>query len=573
MSTREDLYTALRNADKAGDNEAAEKLAAYIQSLPLDSAAPERVATSARPPVTALERANAVPAGFNSAVAALLGLPMDTAANVVDLAKAGMGYGYSKISGKPVPSAFEVGSHESVPGGGAWIRNLMGSAARVPRPEDTASRYLAAAGAAGPAVLATNPATIGEAGASLASNLTANMAGQGAADLTRNMDPTTQTLAAASAQMLGAAIPNTVAARIAQPVRGQLTPGQQETVATADANDIPIDAASRTGSTFLRRMRNLSSDNPFTAGGQKEFSDTQKTAINRAMLRTIGEDAPRATPEVMGRANDRIGQAMDDIAQRNPAQFDTVLAGDIQQAQNTLVRTVPESMRGPIETNISDIFEAAQQNGGVIPGPVYQRTRAALQTLSQDPKVAPVAMDLREALDNALARSIQNPDDAPALQQARLQWRNMRTIEGAISKDNEGNISPAIVANTLGTKGMGNRNRSVYGRGNQELPELARAGKAIMDQDPNSGTPLRLAGQSAPAMIGGAVVSALTGNPALQSHWEPLVTDFLARCRPSTTRRAWPDTWRKASLQATYAMRCSSPKAWTCDKQHQQISF
>lgn len=38
MATREELYTALRNADKAGDAEGARKLAAYIQSLPAEAA-------------------------------------------------------------------------------------------------------------------------------------------------------------------------------------------------------------------------------------------------------------------------------------------------------------------------------------------------------------------------------------------------------------------------------------------------------------------------------------------------------------------------------------------------------
>lgn len=38
MATREELYQALRNADAAGDNEGAAKLAAYIQSMPQETA-------------------------------------------------------------------------------------------------------------------------------------------------------------------------------------------------------------------------------------------------------------------------------------------------------------------------------------------------------------------------------------------------------------------------------------------------------------------------------------------------------------------------------------------------------
>lgn len=40
MATRDELYTALRNADKAGDTEGARKLASYIQAMPTEKPAP-----------------------------------------------------------------------------------------------------------------------------------------------------------------------------------------------------------------------------------------------------------------------------------------------------------------------------------------------------------------------------------------------------------------------------------------------------------------------------------------------------------------------------------------------------
>jgi len=49
MPTREELYTALRNADKAGDAEGARRLAAYIQSLPAETAAPAKASAPAKP--------------------------------------------------------------------------------------------------------------------------------------------------------------------------------------------------------------------------------------------------------------------------------------------------------------------------------------------------------------------------------------------------------------------------------------------------------------------------------------------------------------------------------------------
>lgn len=48
MATRDELYTALRNADKAGDAEGAKKLAAYIQAMPADAPAQPTMADQSR---------------------------------------------------------------------------------------------------------------------------------------------------------------------------------------------------------------------------------------------------------------------------------------------------------------------------------------------------------------------------------------------------------------------------------------------------------------------------------------------------------------------------------------------
>jgi hypothetical protein len=42
MATREEIYTAIRNADKAGDSAAVRKLGDYLKTLPAEGAAPSR---------------------------------------------------------------------------------------------------------------------------------------------------------------------------------------------------------------------------------------------------------------------------------------------------------------------------------------------------------------------------------------------------------------------------------------------------------------------------------------------------------------------------------------------------
>jgi hypothetical protein len=123
---------------------------------------------SAQPPsATVGDRVQAGTAGFNRGVAGILGVPGDFAANLIDLTKAGLGYGYSKLSGNPVPSALEVSSDRaSQPLTSQNIAagmNRIGLSTEPNRPEDAASRYLYAGAAALPAAATLRPASVAQA--------------------------------------------------------------------------------------------------------------------------------------------------------------------------------------------------------------------------------------------------------------------------------------------------------------------------------------------------------------------------------------------------------------------------
>jgi hypothetical protein len=85
MPTREELYTALRNADKAGDTEGARKLANYIQSMPADApAAPPAPQTSVLDSVKqgAINLASGAVRGAGS-IGATLMWPIDKATDMI----------------------------------------------------------------------------------------------------------------------------------------------------------------------------------------------------------------------------------------------------------------------------------------------------------------------------------------------------------------------------------------------------------------------------------------------------------------------------------------------------------
>lgn len=107
-----------------------------------------------------LDRLKAGAAGLNRGFFAdLVGLPVDTVANVLDLAKAGMGAGYMAITGKPASDSLLPYDRSQVPGTSEWIaknaRDVgMGAAIDNPAPGDALSRVVHGAGrAAGASVL------------------------------------------------------------------------------------------------------------------------------------------------------------------------------------------------------------------------------------------------------------------------------------------------------------------------------------------------------------------------------------------------------------------------------------
>ena len=118
MATRDELYTALRNADAAGDTAGAQKLAAYIKSMPATTPAPtEQQGTGSK----LLDTGNAIGTGFQKGLIRLAGLPVDTAANVLDLGKAAIGVPYREITGKMPPDFLQVGDRSNVVGSGDYM--------------------------------------------------------------------------------------------------------------------------------------------------------------------------------------------------------------------------------------------------------------------------------------------------------------------------------------------------------------------------------------------------------------------------------------------------------------------
>jgi hypothetical protein len=378
------------------------------------------------------------------------------------------------------------------------LGSIVGQAAGIMLPGAALSRVVPAAG------VLVAPTTYGGA-------ITAG-AVQGALQPTTKEDNRLlNTAVGGAAGAAGNAAVNLVG-RIAQPVARTLSQAHAKAVQTLEDAGIPLDAAQRTGSTVLNRMRSGLNDNPFTAGTQADLRAVQQAGFNRAVLRTVGEDATAATPAVMRAAEDRINGVFKDVLSRNQVLIDdpSFLSrlGSIQQAANDVEKR-------PI-SNLADRIIASADANGNVPGKVAYAIKKDLDRISSGPDttLSYWARQLNTALKDQMTVGMP-AEDAAALTLARTQFAKLRTIEPAIDKMGAGDISAARLSNSLATKA--NRKFSLYGRGDTDLVDLAQSGNLLLgDKMPNSGTTARAATQLAIGALGGGVVgggtAVATGN-------------------------------------------------------------
>jgi len=241
----------------------------------------------------------------------------------------------------------------------------------------------------------------------------------------------------------------------------------------------------------------------------------QGEAATQRVLNEIGEQGEsRATPQVLTRAEARIGTDFDRLASTAVIPLD-------QQLQNNLLDAVTEfqstgGVAGGPESVMNLIADLAAQNGGVLRGEAYQtiRSRLGKWTRTGPPEIKQVARDMQEALDNAVERHMP-AEHMEEWQQARRQWRNFLVVKDVMSTGGQEVGQGIIPLQKLRAAMEANRPDS-YSLGRGELSELAHAGETFMREPPQSGTASRATARLIPTAIGaglgGGLGSLMTGN-------------------------------------------------------------
>jgi hypothetical protein len=328
-------------------------------------------------------------------------------------------------------------------------------------------------------------------------------------------------------------------ARAARPTTSMPTPQAQKAIERLQAAGVPVDLAEAAGSENLRMVRRFLTDNPISAGAMKKGQEATQTAFNRAALKLIGEQGDAAVPEVLARADDRIGAVMDRVAARNKILVDDEMLSRLAAIENEAGMTLEAAQLAPLRNQLNNILSKLDDSGR-ISGDAYQRIRTIAADMGKNPALAGVSKQLRETIDDALVRSA-GKEDAAALKLARKQYRNLMKIQDAIGLTDTGDISIPRLAQATSTKRE--RGAALKNRGDADMARLARSAMTMRDAFPQSGTAPRAAlqayGQALAPGVAGAAYGVTQGETPSDAATMALLGGALGAAAPAGLARAY----------------------------------
>lgn len=296
-----------------------------------------------------------------------------------------------------------------------------------------------------------------------------------------------------------------------------------------------LTAGQRTGNKSLQFAESFLGDGPLAGQGASRIQQEGQRQFTEATMRRAGGGVD-ASPEVLAANNQRLGDQFRDLSARNTLTPDNQFITDITTAVRDY-RNVPNSQqRAIVQGYVDDIIDHV--NAGTMPGAQYQEMRSRLSRQSNslrqsDPTLSDALRDMRNALDNAMERSIPaTSGDAELWRQSRREYGSQKTIEKAVSRAGEataeGQVVPANLRNALPKAGGG------YARGEGEFSELARAGSGVMAPLPNSGTAQRNALTNLALLpVSATAGRVITSRPAQAYLGNQMLTEQLANMSPA----------------------------------------
>jgi hypothetical protein len=297
-------------------------------------------------------------------------------------------------------------------------------------------------------------------------------------------------------------------------VTPKIDPGLLPVVNLAKKYDIPLSLDEVTGSRALKSVQKVGQDLPFS--GQKAFRDKQMAAWNKGILKTMGEEGDKLTPEAMDKAYKRLGSEFDNLGKGRVYN----VSGTFNKSMMDIMNDAEVTKSADARKNFSNVIKQIKKEikpDGTITGEQLNKLRAKINgyirsTDNYDTKV------LLGDVENHIIDTLTSGDEkiAKDFAKTKQQYKNFIALEPLVQKGKAGNISPT---------GLSTRVAKIYNRayttGNAgDIGELARVGKEVLPELGGSDTQNKIlyglgaggAAFSHPLVTG----AALGGNRAFQ---------------------------------------------------------
>lgn len=323
---------------------------------------------------------------------------------------------------------------------------------------------------------------------------------------------------------------------------------------------IPLTRSQIGNSRFAKTLASTADGIPLS--GSQKFYEKQSAAFNRAVAKTFGEDADKITPEVVDSAYKNIGAKFDQVTKGREIQITDDIMDQLAALEDDASRSLTGDTYQIVKKNISKFLKDISDDGKVS-GEKINSFRADLaRTLKRTRNDAsPYLSDIQDIIVDATVDGL--PGGRDLLNSARLQYKNLKTIESLAEKTTNGNINPALLLERVR-----NNFRDFSRGGGGELGDLARIGQAFLKQTvPNSGTTERAiayGGFAAPGVLATGLSGSLPATlaalaaPAITARGFNAANTFQPLVRRAIGAAAKPISGQAALLAALLQGRAAS---------------
>lgn len=233
-----------------------------------------------------------------------------------------------------------------------------------------------------------------------------------------------------------------------------------------------------------KTVQKVSQDLPFS--GSSDFEHQQLVAFNKAVARTIGEEAEDLGADTVNRflksANQKFSSVLSGETIKTTADDVARIAKISDEVGDALGKDLATVVRRNVTNTLSDIKAGVAISGEKL---ASIRSRLLKNSSSAQGESKIFISEIIDEIDNIMNKSV-SAEKSELLNTARREWRNFKTIEPLLEGATEGFINPTQLQARVKASKFIKASRSEVGK--DDLVDLARIGKSLLPKVGGSDT-------------------------------------------------------------------------------------